>query len=452
MSWSDALQPASWRGLPFSVSGTTVKRGRRVAVHEYPYRDVVWVEDLGRAKREISFSAFILGDDLIGQQQAILDASEKAGAGDLVHPALGKRTVALLGLECTQRADLGRVVEISFSFLETANSPAYPNGSTATQSLVKQLAALVGGDIASDFAAVKGALAYGSSVAGSVLSEITSIANRITSIVRNPISSLLSLAGLGGGSSYGRFSFATISTAISAVTRAVSTVSGLFGGGTGPTAAAAIASATASKASAVQACIACVSAAHYISPLDTDSFASSVQKMVTSVAASTPAPADAIRLLGQVVAAASAPTNTANGLGAWMLEAQVATCSLVRRTAAIAMANAASNYVPTSYDDAVTIRDTVVSALDAEILVAGDAGEDRSYQTLRTVRAAVSNDLTTRAASLARIVTVTTQVSLPSVVDAWALYQDATRGDELVAEADPVHPAFMPTSFRALSR
>ena len=453
MSWADALQTASWRGIPFGVSATTIRRGRRVAVHEYPYRDSVWVEDLGRGKREISFSAFLVGDDVIAQQQRVLDASELSGSGDLVHPALGKRTVALLGCECSMRADLGRVVEVSFSFLETANGPIFPDASSATQSILQGLAGLAGGDIASDFSAVKSALAYGSSVAGSVLATITSVANQVTSIVRNPISSLLSLSGLGGTASYGRFSFGYVDTAIQAVTRAVSTVSGLFGGGTGSQASAAIAAATASRSAALQAVAACVSAARTVSPQNTDTFAGSVQAMVAAVAGSSPAPQDQIRILGQVIAAAPAPTATsADGLGSWMLQAQTATASLVRRTAVIAMAQAAASYQPTSYDDAAAVRATVVAALDAEITVAGDSGEDRSYQTLRTLRAAVSQDLTTRGASLAHVQTYTTPVSLPSLVDAYAIYQDATQADALVAEVDPIHPAFMPTSFQALGK
>ncbi len=39
MSWSDQLLPASFRGVPFGVLGSRSRFGRRLAVHEYPYRD-----------------------------------------------------------------------------------------------------------------------------------------------------------------------------------------------------------------------------------------------------------------------------------------------------------------------------------------------------------------------------------------------------------------------------
>ncbi|MCK8543991.1 hypothetical protein LNQ35_16945, partial [Yersinia ruckeri] len=41
--------------------------------------------------------------------------------------------------------------------------------------------------------------------------------------------------------------------------------------------------------------------------------------------------------------------------------------------------------------------------------------------------------------------------SLPALNIANRLYQDASRSDGLVSMANPVHPAFMPTRFKALS-
>jgi prophage DNA circulation protein len=41
---------------------------------------------------------------------------------------------------------------------------------------------------------------------------------------------------------------------------------------------------------------------------------------------------------------------------------------------------------------------------------------------------------------------------MPALSLAQRLYQDAGRSDELVAEAVPIHPAFMPSRCRALAR
>jgi prophage DNA circulation protein len=110
MAWQDSLQPASWRGISFGVLDSEIRRGRRVAVHEYPYRDIVWVEDLGRATRRYGFRGFYVGDDCYQVEQEMLAAAEVSGAGNLVHPSLGSLTVNLIEFSSGQRRELGRVV------------------------------------------------------------------------------------------------------------------------------------------------------------------------------------------------------------------------------------------------------------------------------------------------------------------------------------------------------
>ncbi len=56
------LQTASFRGVPFQVVAAQVRNGRRLAVHEYPYVDGGWHEDMGRALRTYSFSGYLIGD------------------------------------------------------------------------------------------------------------------------------------------------------------------------------------------------------------------------------------------------------------------------------------------------------------------------------------------------------------------------------------------------------
>ena len=50
------LQNALWRGVPFHVTGAVTRKGRKQAVHNYAFRDGVWVEDMGRAPRQFSFN------------------------------------------------------------------------------------------------------------------------------------------------------------------------------------------------------------------------------------------------------------------------------------------------------------------------------------------------------------------------------------------------------------
>ncbi len=108
-------------------------------------------------------------------------------------------------------------------------------------------------------------------------------------------------------------------------------------------------------------------------------------------------------------------------------------------------------YQPQSEDDATTIRQKVCDLLDAEAVIAGDVGNDLSYQALANARGTVAADLDTRGAQLPPMRTWTLADSFPALVVAQMLYQDSTRSDQLIDLAQPAHPAFMPLSFKALS-
>ncbi len=134
MPWDDDLQPASWRGIPFVVSSDPTRAGRQVAVHGYPYREAqpVWQEDTGRAPREYAIAGYIHGDDVVQQRQAMTDAvDQQPGPGELVHPFYGSLSVVLIRFGCSARADLGRVVELTFEFVE-AGAQVYPESTDDT--------------------------------------------------------------------------------------------------------------------------------------------------------------------------------------------------------------------------------------------------------------------------------------------------------------------------------
>jgi prophage DNA circulation protein len=63
--WTDRLLPASFRGVPFAVRSASGRFGRRQAVHEYPFRDTVWVEDLGRNARRLTIDGFLIENSLV---------------------------------------------------------------------------------------------------------------------------------------------------------------------------------------------------------------------------------------------------------------------------------------------------------------------------------------------------------------------------------------------------
>lgn len=181
-------------------------------------------------------------------------------------------------------------------------------------------------------------------------------------------------------------------------------------------------------------------------------FAAAAQALAKSLMSAAVNPSDALRLLTSLADFTPVPASSSAPIGLAIANAQNVTGDLFRRAAVVALARASATYQPTSADDAAQVRDAVCAALDKEISIAGDQGLDSTFNALRAVRAAVSQDLSTRGEQLATINIVSSALPLPAPVWAQRLYKDPTRSDELATEAGPPHPAFMPVSFRALSK
>jgi len=173
-SWSQQLQPGSWRGVGFVLDAGDTVAGRRVAIHEYPYRDDAWAEDLGKLPRRFSIQAFLVGDDVYQQRDRMLKACEQAGAGTLIHPTLGSIQCVMLEFQCSDRRERGRVVELQFSFI-IAGDVKYPSTATATgqgvAAAVEKLKSASAGDLGGTLSSI-----------GSVVKEATAGVQKFTSI------------------------------------------------------------------------------------------------------------------------------------------------------------------------------------------------------------------------------------------------------------------------------
>jgi hypothetical protein len=182
-----------------------------------------------------------------------------------------------------------------------------------------------------------------------------------------------------------------------------------------------------------------------------DAFTHAGQRLAAAVLASTNDPADAIRLLLPMTAWLPPNLPGTGALTSLSQDVQDLAAGNLRCAACAALARATVLYQPLSYQDAFSLRDLVCQALGAEAQRQADAGRDASYQALVNLRAAVGLDLAVRGAQLPVLVEVTTAVPMPSLAEAWTLYQDTTREPQLVAAADPPHPLFMPLAFQALA-
>lgn len=213
--WAAARLPASWRGIPFRVRESEIKRGRRNALHEYPYRDEVWVEDIGRATRVTSFRGFLAGDDVDAQVKAMSEAAEKSGDGTLVHPALGSMTASLMEFTARDAAEQGRVWALEFVFI-SGTTRSFPTTTTATQSVSQAAATSVTAAASTSFASSVGAtLSQTVATAQSGIANVQQVVHGVEAtvggyvaqangLVRSVTTLGNSVAGLTGN--FGRFS------------------------------------------------------------------------------------------------------------------------------------------------------------------------------------------------------------------------------------------------------
>ena len=85
-SWAASLRPASYGGLRFGVQAGRLIAGRKNAVHEYPFRDSSWVEDLGKQARKFEITGFLVENDValnaggvVAQRNQLLTICEAKG-------------------------------------------------------------------------------------------------------------------------------------------------------------------------------------------------------------------------------------------------------------------------------------------------------------------------------------------------------------------------------------
>ncbi|TCK39644.1 prophage DNA circulation protein [Paraburkholderia sp. BL8N3] len=444
-NWQGFLRSASYGGVPFAVEATRTGGGRRNAVHDYPYRDEVFVEDLGKLPRQFNLIGFLVEDSLIygggsvsGQRDRMFNVCERAGPQTLVHPTFGTiENVNCLNVEFMERKDLGRVVEVMFTFIQSGLR-IYPQAVDSTQNAVANAADALNSSSLVDF-----------------VRNTAAAIQKGAAVVQAAVSAAVGLYQLGV-------------TAVHDVKRflgAVSTLQGnfgrLFGGGNsgylgtnqkapaGTTVATLIQKDAALRASVAETGTALQEAAASVG--DTASFAAATQAFVKSVAVSASDPADAIRMLTSMASYAPAGITSVSAIGSAMEAMQTACGALFRRAVIAQLAQVVSTYQPASQQDSQSVSASVTALIDAEIEIAGDAGDDSSYSAMRVLRQKVVADLQARSAGVAPATTFSFNAALPALALANRIYRDPTRADGLVQQADAVHPAFLPISFSALA-
>lgn len=436
---SGNLLPASFRGVPFAVQADNLGVGRRIALHQYPGKDTPFPEDMGREARVFQFRGFIVeGDVVFGggpiqlQRLLLLAAFEKKGPGLLTHPTLGILNVVFRKGGVSQEIDASRRSAIDAEFVE-AGKQSFPSllstgsGLFSAANLCK-VALVADGVRAIALAAARGDRRQDLSTTAAVWSnKALDLGADATALHRLTSQLPGSYGRFAGGGNLGlsgqRATAYTADTAISDLVQVASNARvGIL--------------AESNKLAAA------TSVAQLGYPAEVGT---TIVALVQSVADACADPADAIRLLGELIAHQPTRPEAATGIG-------LAVSGMVRRAAAASLTIAVAGYQPTSSDDAAAMIRSVGSMIDDQATQAADAGDDASYKALRAARGSIVKDLRSRGATLAQVRTFRTGRPLPAIVLANRWYRDIGRARQIVTQAASTpSPLFMPTEMRALS-
>lgn len=101
--WRLKRGPGSFRGVPFFVESTEQAGGRHVVADEVPFsNEPASTQDLGLKGRTISLECFVIGTEYEKARDDLVRALELPGPGEIVHPHVGVRRVAIVSFRMRQ--------------------------------------------------------------------------------------------------------------------------------------------------------------------------------------------------------------------------------------------------------------------------------------------------------------------------------------------------------------
>ncbi|MBP0996649.1 DNA circularization protein [Serratia fonticola] len=448
--WRGHIYPASFRGVPFAIVSGEGVYGRRQAVHEYPYRNTAWVEDLGRGTRKFTLRGFIVqgslvydAPDVMTQRDSLVAACEMDGPGTLVHPTLGELTVSIPdgGLRLMEGVETGRSFEFTLTVIESGLKVFAITSSTPANSLVQanwlrtasaaaaKFIGTVKGELRTVTQAIKtlkNTAAFWGNMVKSTTNEVTNLSNVLRSTF--------------GSSRYGRYNSGTVGGSVSGATGAITREAdtddypGLVKQK--------MAEAVTGRAQLLSETTALQNATSI------EGFSQSATAIVMTVVSVSGSVEEKIRMLETLAGYRSSTFYATSSDAAISLSANILLCVL----SAGAMAAVAADYAPSSYDDAIAMLNRVCDTMDTVLLLAADAGNDDDYSNLLETRNSLVDAFTLKGAKLSALTQISMSASMPALALANRLYQDGSRGDELIQTVQPRHPAFMPLTFRALRK
>lgn len=417
MAWKHELRPASFRGVPFLVDSSDQKLGRRAVQTEYPGRDEPYPEDMGRRAWGDTIKAFVLGDDHLQQAARLAAALNSFGPGELVHPFLGTRLVQIGEVSLSHSSREGGKSTFSIEVMEAgpAQTPsinantdiALVGACTEAQDTLNQdfldkysISALPQGlvdelavhynDALNLLAPVRASMATGVTMAEQVAS--------IAALLEDPDALLYQLQT----DVYAMFGLPPPAELDALLSSGGTTFS--------------VQSASGSTAVEAQS-----------------------MPFTYSVAPSAQQTQDVLNRLPSVESTRIVPAHLTPSRQQ-QVETQDQLLDLLQGTVVITSGVASAEVVYRDRNQAADVQDAFLGALEQAELQASDT----LYAALQDVKVSMLDDLSRRGAGLPSVITLTPSSTLPALVQAYRLYQDATREEELVSRNGLQHPSFVP--------
>lgn len=406
-TWRDQMLPASFRGIDFLIPQASVPVGMKVQLHEFPQRDEPFAEQLGKQAQVHRLVCWIIGDDCFERRDKFMEAVQTPGAGELVHPWLGRMQVKSGEAELTHDFKQGGMAAFAVTFYPDIPLK-FPAAKVNTQQqVVKASDSLLGSALARyksamakvdqarlGLARLRNSLSGVYTVIQQQFSTIVGVFTNLTGFVQSLMNSPDSLSSL-FSSYFSEFS-----------------VDDYLGDDSGSSYRNSVAIATQQTEA--------------VASIDTVSQAGGVD-----AAAASQATANLVQdaLLVQValiiseMPVASQPVSTVTVSSV----EQQAVQPIVRQEVPVA-------------DDVIELRDN----LNEAIFQASLKADPEHYMVLNTLRQTIVKHLTAVAESGVRLVEITPPETLSALVLAYRRFGDATRESEVVQRNRLRHPGFVP--------
>lgn len=396
--WLSTLWSASYKGVPFYAEQTSQEGGRRLVVHEFPFRDDPFIEDLGEKAATFSITAYVASDAADIEAAAFSAILASDGPGLLVLPTHGPIEARCETFSRKQEKDRHGYIAFEAKF--------YRDGSLGALVSVPFLGQMIFAAVDLLASAAVGQFSKGVSVVGyaDFVSEGT------TAAIEDVAASIETI----------RTTYA-IDQTISATAR--DEISTLFDLGS--------------------------SAVDRFAGVDASSIVGGMFSAVRTLSSGMD-PTDASKAFVDVLADFSIPSIPAVGTSHQIRLAtnRGAIAQGARLAALSAYAEGLARRTFLARPEGVTARADAAEFFDAEM---ARATTPEVVVGVQKVRNAVVDYLSKTITTLAPVVTVEAPLLMPSLWWAWRLYGDPTRSDEIVARNGLKHPSFVPKTFEALA-